>query len=97
MAKNKTPLGNNLSSAASDQKEFLDALPGDFGEIVSILLREGYLTRKQVEYAARVHSKVHTSKAMLSVIKELEYITDEHIRKTIRDNLSAVRIGDLLV
>ncbi len=97
LAENMTPLENNLPAAGSDQKEFLDSLPGDFGEIISILLREGYLTRKQVEYAARVHSKVHTSKTMLSVIKELEYITDEHIRKTIRENLSAVRIGDLLV
>ena len=92
-----TPLENNLSAAGTDQKEFIDTLPSDFGEIVSILLREGYLTKKQIEYAARVKSKVHTSKTMLSVIKELEYITDERIRKTIRENLSAVRIGELLV
>ncbi|MDP3284814.1 MAG: hypothetical protein Q8M56_10345, partial [Desulfobacterales bacterium] len=86
-----------MSAAGTDQQEFIDTLPSDFGEIVSILLREGYLTKKQVEYAARVQSKVHTSKTMLSVIKELKYITDEVIRKTIRENLSAVRIGDLLV
>jgi len=64
---------------------------------VGILLRKGHLTRKQIEYAARVQSKIHTSKTMLEVIKELDYATDEQIRKTIRENLAAVRIGDLLV
>lgn len=88
---------NNPPETGAGRRDFIDTLPVDFGEIVGILLREGYLTKKQVEYAARVHSKVHTSKTMLSIIKELKYITDEHIRKTIRENLSAVRIGDLLV
>ena len=87
----------SLPATGTHQNKLMGSLPNDFGEIVGILLREGYLTKKQIEYAARVRSKVHTSKTMLAVIKELEYITDEQIRNTIRENLAAVRIGDLLV
>jgi len=88
---------SNLSPAGTDQNTLIDTLSEDFGEIVGILLREGFLTHQQIEYAARVRSKIHTSQSMLAVIKELRYITDEQIRKTIRENLAAVRIGDLLV
>ena len=90
-------LKNNLSASDSNKKDFSRKPPNGFGEIVSILQREGHLTQKRIEYAGRVQSKVHTSKSMLAVIKELEYITDEQIRKTIRENLADVRIGDLLV
>jgi type IV pilus assembly protein PilB len=88
---------NNLSTAADGKNKFIEKLPNNFGEIVGILLQKGHLTRKQIEYAARVQSKIHTSKTMLEVIKELDYATDEQIRKTIRENLADVRIGDLLV
>lgn len=87
----------SLPTTGADQNKLVDTLSGDFGEVVGILLREGCLTKKQIEYAARVRSKIHTSKTMLAVIKELEYTTDEQIRTTIRENLADVRIGDLLV
>ena len=90
-------LDSNLSTAGTDQNTIIDTLSEDYGEIVGILLREGFLTNQQIEYAARVRSKIHTSQTMLAVIKELRYITDEQIRGTIRENLAAVRIGDLLV
>ncbi len=88
---------NNLSTAKNGNNKLKEKLSSSFGEIVGILLQKGYLTRKQIEYAARVQSKIHTSKTMLEVIKELDYATDEQIRKTIRENLAEVRIGDLLV
>ena len=88
---------NNLSTSKGGKNKLIENLSSSFGEIVGILLQKGYLTRKQIEYAARVQSKIHTSKTMLEVIKELDYATDEQIRKTIRENLAEVRIGDLLV
>ena len=88
---------NTDSDAANPQDRPTPPISGDYGEIVGIMMREGYLTKKQIEYAARVKSKIHTSKSMLSVIKELQYIDDEQIRKTIRENLASVRIGELLI
>lgn len=67
------------------------------GEIVTLLLKTKALTREQVEYAARVHSKIKTNKPFLEVLKELEYVTDQKIRETIQANIVSLRIGDLLV
>ncbi len=88
---------NNTAAATAGPNILMDRLPRDFGEIVNILLQDGVLTRKQIEYAARVQSKIYNSKTMLAVIKELKYIDDEQIRNTIRENLASVRIGELLV
>ncbi len=67
------------------------------GQIVSLLLKEGMLNKKQLAYALRVQSKIETPKTLLDVIKELEYLTDDQIRSVIRKNIGAIRIGDLLV
>lgn len=72
-------------------------LSSDYGQIVSILLRKGYLTKQQIEYAVRIQSKIHSSKSLLAVIKELGYIHDEQIGNMVGADLSDVRIGDLLV
>jgi len=92
------PVDNSVNTSKTDKHNIpVENQPRDFGNIVSILLREGYLEKKQIEYAARVQSKLQTSKPMLAVLKELEYITDEQVRKIVRENLSSMRIGDLLV
>ena len=86
-----------MISSAADTSLAGSQPPENSGEIVSILMQKGHLTRQQIAYAARVHSQIHTSKSMLTVIKELNYIDDEQIRKTIRENLASVRIGELLI
>jgi len=88
---------NKDTKPLQEPNKSLEKTTGSFGEIVGILLREGFLTKQQIEYASRVRSKIHTTQSMLAVIKELKYITDLQIRETIRENLAAVRIGDLLV
>ncbi|UCD91376.1 MAG: Flp pilus assembly complex ATPase component TadA [Desulfobacterales bacterium] len=72
-------------------------LSSDYGQIVSILLQERFLTKEQIEYAARIRSKIHSSKSLLTVIIELGYINNEQIRDLVGTNLSNVRVGDLLV
>ena len=68
----------------------------DFNPIIQLLVREGHLNVQQAEYARRVVSKLHMSKPLCEVVKELGYVTDEQMRQTIRRNQGELRIGDLL-
>jgi len=69
----------------------------NFSEIVSFLIKENFVTREKVEYAARVQSKLVSQKSLIDVLKDLNYINDEQIKTTLRNNQITVRIGDLLV
>ena len=66
-------------------------------DISQFLLKKGYLTDEQIEHALRIQSKLITKRPVLDIVKELQYITDEHIREVIRENRETIRIGDLLV
>ena len=67
-----------------------------FNPIVELLIREGHLTAEQARYAHRVGSRLHMTKPLCDVVRELGYVTDEQIRQTIRRNQGDLRIGDLL-
>ena len=66
-------------------------------QIVELLLREKILTDKQVDYAARVLSKIDTPRPMLAVLKELNFIDDDRIKDTVRESRVPMCIGNLLV
>lgn len=68
-----------------------------YGEIVSLLLKSKKLTEKQVQYGARVRSKLATSTPLLNVLKDLEYVNDEMVREVMIGSSSSLRIGELLV
>ncbi|MBF0474605.1 MAG: Flp pilus assembly complex ATPase component TadA [Deltaproteobacteria bacterium] len=65
--------------------------------IVSFLVKDGYITDEQFGYARRVHGKLNSRRSLLSVIKELNFITTEQLRESLRRNLVSLRIGTLLV
>jgi type IV pilus assembly protein PilB len=67
-----------------------------FNPIVSLLVRDGYLSEQQASYARRVCAKLHMAKPLAEVVRELGYVTDEQMRQTIRRNQGELRIGDLL-
>jgi type IV pilus assembly protein PilB len=67
-----------------------------FNPIVSLLVRDGYLSEQQASYARRVGAKLHMAKPLAEVVRELGYVTDEQMRQTIRRNQGELRIGDLL-
>ena len=67
-----------------------------FNPIIKLLIREGHLTVEQAQYALRVTSKLHMSKPLCEVVRELGYVSDETIRQTVRRNQGELRIGDLL-
>ncbi|MDH4317499.1 MAG: ATPase, T2SS/T4P/T4SS family, partial [Desulfobulbaceae bacterium] len=71
--------------------------PPSHGEILKLLLNKNILTDEQIRYAIRIRQKLSTSKNLLDVLKELNYVSNEQIHKTIRENIPSLRIGDMLV
>jgi len=69
----------------------------EYGKIIGLLIDDGTLTEQQVQYAQRVQSKIKTEKPLLSIIKELDYLNDEQLRKTLRKHKLSLRIGEFLV
>ncbi|MBA3009039.1 MAG: Flp pilus assembly complex ATPase component TadA [Proteobacteria bacterium] len=67
------------------------------GEIVSLLLKEGLLTKEKALYAMRVKSKLAPDKTLIDTLKDLKYINENQVKKVLRANHLSLRIGDLLV
>ena len=68
-----------------------------FSQIIGLLENERKLTHKQIEYAKRIQSKLENDKALLDVLKELEYVSNDEIKSVIRKNQISMKLGDLLV
>ncbi len=69
----------------------------DIGEIVSLLIKDGIITKEKAAYAGRVKSKLATQKSLLETLKDLKYIDDEQVKKTLRKHRVGLKIGSLLV
>ena len=69
----------------------------EYGEIVSLLLRFGTVSEKQVKHAERIRQKLATPTSLVNVLKDLGFISDELVRKAMMDTRMSIRIGDLLV
>ena len=67
------------------------------GEIVALLVKEGVISAEQLSYAQRVHGKLHSSKTLIDVLQELEFVNREEVVRTLRKNSLSIRIGDFLV
>ena len=67
------------------------------GEIVSLLLKKGLLTKQKAMYAMRVKSKLSPDKTLIDTLKDLKYIDEKLIKDVLRTNRLSLRIGDLLV
>jgi len=79
----------DLKSSASDRETF--------GEIVSLLFKNGLITRQQIQYVVRIQSKLPNPRPMIHILKDLGYITDESLWETIRKHHISLKIGSLLV
>ncbi len=75
----------------------MDEKKSGYGEVVTLLLKSKAITKKQVDYAVRIHSKLATTVPLLNVLKDLEYVNDEMVRKVMIGASSSLRIGELLV
>jgi type IV pilus assembly protein PilB len=97
----------NMTTAKKDIHILNDVPDGRFAAIdrsgdgflglVGHLVKNGYLTEKQIEYALRVQTKLEASQSLLQVIKELKFITDDQIREALRKHPVSIKIGELLV
>lgn len=67
-----------------------------YGEIVHALLISKRITKKQVEYAQRIHAKLATPTPLLNVLKDLGNVNDEMVREALSHSKSSLRIGELL-
>ena len=65
--------------------------------IVDLLLQEKVLAPKQVEYATRVQTKLETPRSLLEVLKELNLIAEDQIKKAVTDSHIPMCIGNILV
>lgn len=69
----------------------------EYGEIVSLLLKSGALSEKQVTHAERIRQKMATPTTLVNVLKDLGFVSDDLVRKTLTDSHLSIRIGELLV
>lgn len=67
------------------------------GIITSLLLKENIIQTGQLAYAARIRSKLTSSKTMIDTLLELGYLTRDLLQETLRDNRINIRLGDFLV
>jgi len=67
------------------------------GELIDILIKENLLSEKQAIHASRLREKLVRPKPLLEIVKELGYVTDEHVTAAIRKNKLSMRIGSLLM
>ncbi len=67
------------------------------GEIVSLLIKKGVLSKAKARYAMRVKSKLTPGKTLIDTLRELKYIEDDQVKDILRSHHLSLRIGDLLV
>lgn len=65
--------------------------------LAQLFMQEGYLSESQLAYARKVQLKLATPATLLHVLQELQYVTPEQLRQTLRNHHISVRLGDLLV
>ena len=86
-------LNQNQCRMPSEDDEDLENL----SEIAELLLKEKCLTQQQVDYAARVRSKLETPRSLLEVLKELKFVDEDQIKEVVRKNRVSISIGNILV
>jgi len=85
--------------AIPDSQQPVEENPDDkkIGTIVGLLLRENCISKQQLSYACRIREKLDNRKTLLELLKELKYVDDGQIQKTIQANSTIIRIGELLL
>ncbi|MBL8136267.1 MAG: type II/IV secretion system protein [Acidobacteria bacterium] len=66
-------------------------------QFAAFLVASGQLAPDQLRLAARVHSKVKTTRTLTSVLVELKHVTADQIREALRSGQIQAPLGDVVV
>jgi type IV pilus assembly protein PilB len=66
-------------------------------EIGAILVLRGLITAEQLVYARRIQSKLPRSRALISVLEELQFASPEQVHATLSTGPVAVPLGRLMI
>lgn len=67
------------------------------GKVIFYLLKDNYITEKNINYAKRIQKRLDPPKQLLEVLKELEYVDDENVNEVIKTYREHMKLGTLLV
>ena len=72
-------------------------LAAEAGVLAALLLNQGIISEKQLNYALRVRKKIATPQTMLDTLIELGYVDRDQVKESLRNSQINIRLGDLLV
>jgi type IV pilus assembly protein PilB len=72
-------------------------LEQEAGVLAALLLNQGIISEKQLNYALRVRKKIATPQTMLDTLIELGYVERDQVKESLRNSQINIRLGDLLV
>jgi type IV pilus assembly protein PilB len=87
----------NILYEEAEKASAIEEISKNAGKIAALLVREGFLTPKQVEYASRIRSRLESPRPFLEVLRELKYVTDDQITQVIRTNYETLNLENLLL
>lgn len=102
MAVDKEPNHNPPESPdptgpAGDSKATAVEIAGTDADIIRFLLQDGVLSEERLAYARRIQSKLKSTRSLLSILTELDYVTAEQQRATLQRHRVSIKLGALLV
>jgi len=65
-------------------------------EIAQLLVDAGRISDSDLKYAIRVREKLSEKKPLLTLLKELELVSEEEVQSTLQENRLNIRIGSLI-
>ncbi|MBM3225900.1 MAG: secretion system protein E [Candidatus Tectomicrobia bacterium] len=84
-------------SGASNNPTAVSSASATSHVLATLLINEGHISAEQLAYARKVQAKMPTPATLIHVLQELQFITADQLRQTLRHNHVSVRLGDLLV
>jgi type IV pilus assembly protein PilB len=89
----------NPSSPKQQDNAPLELVPleQEAGVLAALLLNQGIISEKQLNYTLRVRKKIATPQTMLDTLIELGYVDREQVKESLRSSQINIRLGDLLV